>query len=70
MQAPEKKGEGKKQLTAAEKRMRALKIGAAAAGGGALLAITGESSLPCCSSTGQHLPGTFTLQSGWAACPP
>ena len=44
MQAPEKKGEGKKQLTAAEKRMRALKIGAAAAGGGALLAITGESS--------------------------
>ena len=38
---PETKGDGKKQLTLKEKRMRALKIGAAAAGGGALLAITG-----------------------------
>ena len=34
-------GDGHKKLSDRERRMRALKIGAAAAGGGALLAITG-----------------------------
>ena len=42
IQAPEAKGDGKKQLSAGERQMRALKIGAAAAGGGAILALTGE----------------------------
>ena len=32
---------GRKELSLKEKRMRALKIGAAAAGGGAILAVTG-----------------------------
>jgi hypothetical protein len=41
-QAPEVQGEGKKQLTARERRIRAMKIGAAAAGGGAILALTGH----------------------------
>lgn len=41
-QAPQPVGEAKKELSAKEKRMRALKIGAAAAGGGAILALTGD----------------------------
>jgi len=41
VQAPETQGDGKKQLTARERQVRALKIGAAAAGGGAILALTG-----------------------------
>lgn len=42
MQAPQKVGDGKKELSAAEKRTRALKIGAAAAGGGVIVALTGS----------------------------
>ena len=41
----EQEVEGRPELTAAQKRLKYLKIGAAAVGGGALLAVTGVPSI-------------------------